>query len=343
MLRRVKIGVRLVAGFGILLSFLVVGLGAGLTALYRSYHYTEIIVVNDQAATDAADRLHDLSADTLAVLLAATQAGSPDSGQALTRVRANDQETEEVLLRLHALAASNQTRKQLEQIRQARVVFQAAQERVGEQLLGGHREEAAKLITQELLPQFNQLRVATSACSSARHEQLKADDAAASVNYSNTFMILCALGAAAIGIGIAGAFLITRSILRPLLEANRLLDGFAEGDFTQEVESRSRDEVGDLVRALGRMGVHLRQMLLEVRGHTDSVAVASGQLTQVSAHVSRNSETTAGESREAAGSAAEVSQTLASVATATEELSSSVKEIAQQTANASKVAETAVQ
>lgn len=56
------------------------------------------------------------------------------------------------------------------------------------------------------------------------------------------------------------SFLITRRIANPIRELRRATERIAGGDFTRPIRVQSRDEVGDLARAMNRMSQRLAQL-----------------------------------------------------------------------------------
>ena len=69
------------------------------------------------------------------------------------------------------------------------------------------------------------------------------------------FVALGALGLAALAIGAALAWALSRSITQPLNHAVRLAQTVAAGDLTSRIEAGSKDEVGQLLDALKAMSV----------------------------------------------------------------------------------------
>lgn len=72
--------------------------------------------------------------------------------------------------------------------------------------------------------------------------------------------------------------LLTRYIMVPLAKAVELAETVAAGDLTGQIDSHAQDEVGQLLRALGRMNGNLRNIIGEVRSGTNVVTEASGNI-----------------------------------------------------------------
>ncbi len=106
-------------------------------------------------------------------------------------------------------------------------------------------------------------------------------------------------------------------VSRPLSQAVSLARTIEAGDLTQRIETRSRDEIGNLLRAMGAMSAKLSDIVGEVNG--GAVRVSSG-------------------SDEMAATAEQLSQGATEQAAATEEASASVE---QMTANIRQTAHSA--
>ena len=80
--------------------------------------------------------------------------------------------------------------------------------------------------------------------------------------YTQTWIAVLVLTLAAVGVGAVMAWLITASILQPVSRAVALAEKVAEGDLTQSMSSPGRDEISQLMAALGRMSANLQTLSL---------------------------------------------------------------------------------
>jgi methyl-accepting chemotaxis protein len=99
--------------------------------------------------------------------------------------------------------------------------------------------------------------------------------------------------ALAIALGALVAWRITRSLTVPLSQAAASAERIAGGDLTESVSSSARDEMGDLLRSLGRMQGALQESIVDVRHSADSIAVASQQVSAGALDLSSRTETAA--------------------------------------------------
>ncbi|MGJ4749158.1 HAMP domain-containing protein, partial [Leptospira sp. SA-E8] len=108
---------------------------------------------------------------------------------------------------------------------------------------------------------------------------------------SRVVMILCTV--ISLAAGIALGITITRSITRPIAQAVKLADAVAAGDLSQRLVSNSKDETGQLLRALGSMSERLSSVVAEVRNGVEAVSSASGQIASGNQDLSARTEQTA--------------------------------------------------
>lgn len=177
-----------------------------------------------------------------------------------------------------------------------------------------------------------------------------------------------------VGLALASLFglVITRSISKPLAEGVMLLNAIADGDLSQNVPAALQaqgDEIGDLARAMHKMSISLRDIMIRIGEEVKNLTGASTELSdasrgmaagaeeltaqasttaaateQISANlhvVSTTSETMGGQSRNVAHSAGEISSNVNSIAAAVEEMSASIQEVSRNCAQAQQMAKNA--
>jgi methyl-accepting chemotaxis protein len=125
-----------------------------------------------------------------------------------------------------------------------------------------------------------------------------------------------------------GAWLIT-GIMRSLAQALRVANSVAAGDLTQQIKIESNDEIGQLLVALQKMNAGLVGIVSEVRGGTDMIATASGQIAAGNLDLSSRTE--------------EQASSLEETASSMEEMTSTVKQNADNARQANSLAATASQ
>ena len=128
--------------------------------------------------------------------------------------------------------------------------------------------------------------------------------------YESARLAIVGLLAAAVLVGALMAFVITRSIVRPLGDAVKVAEAVAEGDLRSDVVATGRDEVSQLLRALRRMNDGLVNIVSRVRNSSDSIATGSSQIAAGNTDLSQRTEEQASNLQQTAASMEELTATV---------------------------------
>jgi|GEM_PF-4783397 len=273
MLRKMMIGHRLAAAFGLLtlLSLVLGGLATGQlrtmeqewrnvrndtlakraaigragTALGNAVHHFKNYILRGQDYAEAFG--HDLQVlEQLAPdYQAAGQIGQDDAAQ-LAAVRRASADYRAAMARLVALRAGGEQDPQ--------VLDRAVQ--------GADRPLAAALAS---------LQASTEAALQ------QADRRIAERGARTRRQVWLALGGIVL-LSLAAAVLVTRSVVQPLARAVRIARDVAQGDLSGRIEVRGRDELSQLMQALADMNHALAGMVSQVRHNSEAIASGSGQI-----------------------------------------------------------------
>ncbi|KEP28326.1 methyl-accepting chemotaxis protein [Bacillus zhangzhouensis] len=85
-------------------------------------------------------------------------------------------------------------------------------------------------------------------------------------------------------------FFIVRSITMGLRKLVDFSNKVSEGDLTETLETKSKDEIGDLTRSFSKMSESLREVIRAVQQSVDNVASASEELTASASQTSQATE-----------------------------------------------------
>jgi methyl-accepting chemotaxis protein len=137
-------------------------------------------------------------------------------------------------------------------------------------------------------------------------------------------------------------FVLAHGVLRSVLSVKHSVDALATGDLTVAPSTTSRDELGDMARALAGALERLRALLGEVAGTAHEVTTAVAQVAHAQATVAAGAEETSTQAGVVSSAAAEVSRHVQGAASGAEQMGASIHEIAQNASEAARVAGTAV-
>ncbi len=114
----------------------------------------------------------------------------------------------------------------------------------------------------------------TGLCDQLFEQQLQAthDD------ISRAIFWMCAILVAAIILSIAVAWVITHQIIKPLSVTLRVAQQIARGDLSANLRTSRRDELGELMHAVGDMNADLRRIIGEIRSGVTQVSQASAEI-----------------------------------------------------------------
>jgi methyl-accepting chemotaxis protein len=123
-------------------------------------------------------------------------------------------------------------------------------------------------------------------------------------------IMISILAGLAVLLGGLAAWLITRTITRPINQAVKIAQTVAAGDLTSHIEVTSKDETGQLLQALKDMNDSLSKIVGQVRSGTDTIATASSQIAAGNLDLSSRTEEQASSLEETASSMEELTSTV---------------------------------
>ncbi len=109
--------------------------------------------------------------------------------------------------------------------------------------------------------------------------------------------------------------MIQRSVLQAAEQAGRAAQALARGDLSVQVDSQSRDELGDMVRAIGQAMQRLRELVAQIQQASAAVAQAAGEIAQGNQDLSQRTEGQASSLQQTASSMEEISSMVRTNAT----------------------------
>jgi len=311
MFLNMRIGVRLAAGFCLLLVLLCVVAALGTNSMAGMQQRVDRLVSKNSAQISQAKTMGDGFRDILLSVSIMVQtedkAALADHKAKLTAARGkygkakkayldNDLDDKEKAL-LARLDAALKTVIPL-----TNKVVALAEE--------GNRGEAAGLMLKQSEPAGRAAIAIIDEIVEYEEASAQAAAAASKSDYVRARELVLALSALAILSGAVAAWLITRSITRPMRQAVSVAERVASGDLSGTIEIRSGDETGRLLRALKDMSGSLGAVVGQVRAGTDTIATASGQIADGNQDLSQRTEQQAASLEETAASMEQLTGTV---------------------------------
>ena len=333
-LNNLRIGPRLAIGFGAVLTLLLVIVGI---AYFQLTHTTtdglSDLTEADRRAGIARDWLGKTQLNVARAIAIAKSSGQPDIEQFFTpQMKRTSLEISELQKAMDASVRTEQGKALMAEVARKRTAYMAHREELMALVKQADQPAADALLASKVLPASEAYLAAMAEVQKHEAELVRSGAENLEHSIASSGRALLALLLVSIAVGSAMAFLITRSVTRPLqlgVDAARVI---ASGDLSHSVNSNQRDEVGDLLRALGGMQLALRELVGQVRNSTDSIGTASAEIATGNQDLSSRTEQTASNLQQAASSMEQLTGTVkqsADSARQANQLASSATEVAQ--------------
>jgi methyl-accepting chemotaxis protein len=284
-----KIGMRLGLGFGAVLALLVAISTVSVTRL-NSVNAAIDLVVNDRfpktvLANDAINALHVIARN----LRNAYIYGGEEQRKAVEAIPAQRKIISDSLEKLEATINTEKGKVALARVKEARNAYVTDQDRFLALLKENKRDEIVTLMQGSLRKSQGEYFDAVGDFIALLTEVMQGDGRDAGEAAASAIRLIVALATISALLAIAFAWLVTRSITRPLADSVDAANALAEGDLTVRIEADSRDETGQLKAAMQAMVEKLAHIIGEVRGAADALSSAAEEVSATAQSLSQSS------------------------------------------------------
>ena len=255
--RDIRIGVRINAGYAILIVLMLVVIVLAGSRIYAIGAETDDILQRDWVAAKATSKIHGLARE------AATRIGNLPNQHELARRQANQarleaikQGIDEQVRILDGLDARPEERRLMEQMHLARADYYVSLKTIFELVERGENAAAELALQTQTLPVLEKVLLYVGQLDDLQQQLIRDSEARIRNDIDTSLILMGGIGLAALLIGLAFAWS-ARSITRPLGEAVAIATRVAKGDFSSVIEVTSRDETGELLQALKNMSTNL--------------------------------------------------------------------------------------
>jgi methyl-accepting chemotaxis protein len=309
--QNLRIGVRLGAGFGLLIVFT---LAAVVLATLRFSQVAEVntrIIDSDWVKAEAANTINATTRAnarrTMELLIVSDPA---QLAQVRTRIAENKKTIDEALATLDRLIYLPEGKQLLADLKTRRGLYVSSFGKVGQLVDAGDREGATRLMLSETLPALDALQGPIDQLTTLQKRIVMDSSAELQTSIGTSRLLLVLLGGVSLVVAVGFAWWVTRSITRPMAEAVHLARRVAAGDLDQQVTLRSQDECGQLLQALGDMSESLTHIVGRVRQGADTMATATSQIAAGNLDLSSRTEEQASALEQTSASMQELAQTV---------------------------------
>ncbi|UUE10377.1 methyl-accepting chemotaxis protein [Dickeya zeae] len=310
-MKNYKIGTRLSIGFGILIAFSLIMLASGIYQLNQITRNAEQIMLVPLRK----ERLVADWAATLSAGIQRTTATARSSDPSLAQVFAADnanatKENNERVAKFTELVSSKEEQGLLDQLNADRQAYIKARDEIFSAKASGNAEQAKQVFEQRLLPVSVQYQKSMTTLRDYQRTNIDRMREEISARAQSSYLFLGVLGLLITVVGSLLAWMLTRSIVRPLQTSVQVTNSVAKGDLTAEISPQGRDELAQLQHALQDMTGQLRTVVGEVREGAEAIAGASSQLSAGNQDLSNRTDEQSSALQETAASIEQLTSTV---------------------------------
>jgi methyl-accepting chemotaxis protein len=183
-------------------------------------------------------------------------------------------------------------------------------------------EDAVKVITGKLDALSHTRRDQVILFADRQRERAERAGAALMSGAGKAAVITLTVGLVGLAIAVVAAVAVSRSIARPLAKAVQLANAVAKGDLTVELKARSRDEIGELVAAMGTMADSLRNMISTMRQSAENIHMTTTEIASGNQDLSSRTEQQAASLQSTVSTVTQITETVRSNAESARQASS---------------------
>jgi len=310
-MKNLKLGTRLAGGFAILLAMIMVMCIVGLVSLANINQSVETLtqrsLTKERLINDWARNIQSGVTRTTAIAKSADASLASFFAEEAATSSRNSSALQQ---KIEPLIESDEEKQLWAGISKARGDYLRTRDGIFKAKQEGNVEVANKIFSQEFVPATRQFIDNITRLSELQRADIdvRAGEIDSAYGAANFGMIV--IGTIAVVSGLLLAVLLTRSITRPLAAAVRVASTVAANDLTSTIVVKSRDEIGQLMRALESMNANLASTIARIRTGVDSMASASGEIAAGNTDLSSRTEQQAASLEETAASMEQLSSTV---------------------------------
>jgi methyl-accepting chemotaxis protein len=305
-LKNLKVGTRLGAGFGICLALLIVVAVSAFVMMTRLRDDITLItddrVVKVVKLQEAQDQINAVAIDMRNALIT----GDIDV-PAIAKERAAIADR---LKQIRAVIRVPEGVRLFGQMEALGRQYDAKIDAVTPLIEQGRLYQAKPALTDDILPIQRRYFKAIEDMITFQLKLNEESAASAKTAYTMGIAIIGGVSALALVVGLFLGVLISRSITRPLQDAEQAVSALARGELTARVNAHSTDEVGKLMTALSIAIGNLSSLIVRIQSASSTIDSASGEIAAGNTDLSQRTEQQAASLQETASSMEELASTV---------------------------------
>lgn len=335
----------------VLIVAALIGLGAyALISLNKVNYQSTVIADKWLPRVDQAHSLNTLTSDYRIAEIRYTYAETPDLLANYKQVTTETKQAfDNKMVELERTLIDEKDKETIENIKKAWTQYFTVSGQIFDLINQGKQEEAIQLLGEDSKAIFDNASQELVNYVHFNRDQAAHASRQGDKGFDTAFAVMITVIAITTLVVILLAVFITRSITQPIRKLSDAANKLAEGDVNVNVQTTSRDEIGELMNAFGQMIESIREQALAVE------KVADGDLTvhvrvrsdrdllgkklqemiernnEILTNISHASDQVASGSKQVSDSSISLSQGATEQASAVEELTASLEEVSSQT------------
>ncbi|MGV7194257.1 methyl-accepting chemotaxis protein [Xanthomonas axonopodis] len=261
-LQRLNVGRRLGAAFGILILLSGLLVAAGLITMSNARYELDTIVNNNmeriRLSSDMLDANTNVAIGLRDIVMVSGEAANRRAMQMIEDNRTRYRQAHDALAAMPSNALEKNALKQVQDKRDVSVKFN---NQILDYGIHDQNQQAQALLQGAAATAMNEQQAAIGANAALERRLSKEAYAVAVASMHRGKVILASGGIAALVISTLLAWLITRSLTRPLSQATRTAEAIAAGNLHNDVHTNANDETGRLLQAMDKMQLQLRNLI----------------------------------------------------------------------------------
>ena len=307
----IRIGKRLGAGFTVILGFAVVIGAIGIWRLEAVATATRAMMREPLAKERMISDWYDKVDVGIRRTMAIAKSSDPSLGPYFKDENVAAVRDSSVLQKqIDALVSGDAERGLFNRIGEQRKQFLASRDQIAKLKADGQGDEAQRVFDAEFVPSTTRLLNSMRQLLKMQRDTIDATAQSVDDIYASSHTLIAGLLALLIALGALAAWRLTVGITQPLQRAVDVARRVAAGDLSGSIDGCARDETGQLLQALYDMNASLHTIVTEVRGGTDAIATAAGEIAAGNLDLSSRTEQQAGAIEETASTMEELTSTV---------------------------------
>src|SRR5471032_2476372 len=310
-LSNIRIGVRLALGFAAILLLSIIAIAFALVNARDNAEATKRMMAEPLAKERIVNDWYTQTSVTIARTVMMAKSSDQSLAATFAEVMVDGSKKGNVLnKKMGELASSPEEKAIYDATLAVRAKFVESKQQLMDANKAGDADAAAKVYSDTFTPASDAYLAGMQKLQ--QYERHVLDKMALDVEAATarSFTLIVALSALLVLLSVTIAWLISASITTPLEAAIEVAATVASGDLRTDFAPASRDQIGDLMRALKAMNDALGTVVGEVQSGTHAIALASGEIAAGNQDLSARTEQQAASLEETAASMVELTSTV---------------------------------